>query len=83
MPIPALTPAHRPWRASGLRPALEALAAVALGRALRWREVARQRRALLALNDRMLKDIGISRAEAEQEARRPFWHDGIEPWRQG
>jgi uncharacterized protein YjiS (DUF1127 family) len=46
---------------------------------LRWHELARQRRALLALDDRMLKDIGISRAEAEGEACRPFWRVGIGP----
>lgn len=39
----------------------------------RWRERARQRRALLALDDRLLSDIGISRAEAEGEACKPFW----------
>ncbi len=38
-----------------------------------WRERARQRRALLALDDRLLSDIGIGRAEAGKEARRPFW----------
>ena len=35
--------------------------------------VRRQRRALLALDERMLKDIGISRADALQEGRKPFW----------
>lgn len=39
----------------------------------RWMEVARQRQQLAALDDRMLKDIGISRATAQSEARRPFW----------
>lgn len=38
-----------------------------------WRERARQRRALLALDDRLLRDIGVGRAEAEEEARRAFW----------
>lgn len=41
-----------------------------LARALEARE---QRRALLGLSDVMLKDIGISRADAEREAARPFW----------
>ena len=40
-----------------------------------WHERSRQRRALLALDDRMLKDIGISRAEARQEGRKPFWKE--------
>jgi uncharacterized protein YjiS (DUF1127 family) len=59
---------------------LQARAASGFARLLRWHELARQRRALLALNDHMLKDIGITRVEAEREARRPFWSDGIEPW---
>jgi uncharacterized protein YjiS (DUF1127 family) len=40
---------------------------------LEWHELAQQRRRLLALDDRMLKDIGISRADAVREAARPFW----------
>ena len=35
--------------------------------------VYRQRRALLAVDDAMLKDIGISRVDALQEGRKPFW----------
>ena len=35
--------------------------------------VYRQRRALLALDERMLKDIGISRADAIREGGTPFW----------
>ena len=36
-------------------------------------ERSRSRRALSALNDDELKDIGLSRADAYREARRPFW----------
>ena len=35
--------------------------------------VYRQRRALLRLDDAMLKDIGISRVDAIQEGSKPFW----------
>lgn len=35
----------------------------------RWR----QRRRLLELDDRMLADIGLSRQDALDEARKPFW----------
>ena len=42
---------------------------------LTWAEVSRQRRALLALSDDMLKDIGISRAQADIEGSKPFWRD--------
>lgn len=38
-----------------------------------WHERSRQRRALMKLDDRMLRDIGIARSEAENEARKPFW----------
>ena len=40
---------------------------------LRWQELPVQRRKLLELDARMLKDIGISRADAVREAKRPFW----------
>ena len=36
-------------------------------------DVARQRRKLLSLDERSLKDIGISRADAYREASRDFW----------
>jgi uncharacterized protein YjiS (DUF1127 family) len=48
---------------------------------MRWQELARQRRALAAMNDHMLKDLGLTRADALREAGRPFWDDGGEPWR--
>lgn len=32
-----------------------------------------QRRRLSTMDDRMLADIGVSRAEATAEARKPFW----------
>ena len=38
-----------------------------------WVERRRERRALLRLSDGMLKDIGISRLDAEQEFAKPFW----------
>jgi uncharacterized protein YjiS (DUF1127 family) len=38
-----------------------------------WSARARERRLLLALDDRSLKDLGLSRADARREAARPFW----------
>ncbi len=38
-----------------------------------WQERRRQRRALMSFSEHMLKDIGVSRADAEREATRPFW----------
>jgi uncharacterized protein YjiS (DUF1127 family) len=40
---------------------------------LGWHERACQRRALLGLDDRMLRDIGVSRAAAMAESQKPFW----------
>ena len=40
-----------------------------------WRERNQQRAALGELNDRLLKDIGISRGEAEREMRKRFWSE--------
>ncbi len=39
-----------------------------------------QRRALRQLDDTRLQDLGLTRAEAEAEAKRPFW-DAPETWR--
>jgi uncharacterized protein YjiS (DUF1127 family) len=39
-----------------------------------WHSIARERRALASLDDAMLKDIGITRADVDQETAKPFWH---------
>jgi uncharacterized protein YjiS (DUF1127 family) len=41
--------------------------------ALGWNERIRQRQALAELDDRPLRDIGISRAAAATEVSQPFW----------
>lgn len=38
-----------------------------------WYERYSQRHALLQLDEHLLADIGLTRAEAEAEARKPFW----------
>ncbi len=38
-----------------------------------WRERRRSRAALASFNDRMLRDIGITRADADYEMNKPFW----------
>jgi uncharacterized protein YjiS (DUF1127 family) len=40
---------------------------------LTWHERARQRRQLLTLNDHMLRDIGLTRADVLAESSKPFW----------
>lgn len=41
----------------------------------KWRQRARDRARLAALDDRMLADIGISRAEAQFLSDKPFWRE--------
>jgi len=38
-----------------------------------WIERIRQRRALAGLDERMLRDIGVTRVEAVRECEKPFW----------
>ena len=59
-------PADRP---AGIRPHLVAM----LARLREGYVVYRQRRALLRLDDALLKDLGISRVDALQEGNKPFW----------
>jgi uncharacterized protein YjiS (DUF1127 family) len=40
-----------------------------------WRRRARERAELAALDDRMLKDIGLTRADAEFLSDKPFWRE--------
>ncbi len=60
--LPALQP-------GGLIDALRA--AVALVRL--WHRRARERQQLARLDHRMLRDIGVARAEAARECDKPFW----------
>jgi uncharacterized protein YjiS (DUF1127 family) len=46
-----------------------------LRRILTWLERVRQRQALLALDDWVLKDIGLSRADVMREGDKPFWQE--------
>ena len=38
-----------------------------------WHERARQRHQLLSLNDHMLRDLGLTRADVMAESSKPFW----------
>lgn len=46
-----------------------------LERLQRWHQLRHERRQLWSLSDAALKDIGLSRADVEREASRPFWDD--------
>ena len=38
-----------------------------------WQDRSAQRRRLAMLDNRLLKDFGVSRCDAEAESRKPFW----------
>jgi uncharacterized protein YjiS (DUF1127 family) len=38
-----------------------------------WQQRTEQRRRLAQFDDRMLRDIGLSRADVEHETAKPFW----------
>ena len=65
---------HRPslattrWTANGF-------AIATVRRLLYWQERARQRRQLTSLDDRALKDIGLSRSDVAGESSKPFWRN--------
>ena len=44
-----------------------------LSRFLGWRERARSRHLLLQLDDRMLRDVGLSRSDVDRECNKHFW----------
>ena len=78
--VPAPRPMHFPdlfaefWGLF-LRPRISVLPALRRFSAMigEWRRRARSRRELLALDDHMLKDIGITRVDAQYEAAKSFW----------
>ena len=66
-------PLYRQASAPDLAAATGRLVGALLTELERWRARHRQRHALLRLDDHLLADIGLTRAEAEAEARKPFW----------
>jgi uncharacterized protein YjiS (DUF1127 family) len=61
-------------QAALLMAAMRAAWSLHLGQTLLlWLERYRQRRALGSLSDHMLKDLGMSRADAGQESGKRFW----------
>ena len=63
--LAGLTVRSRPWVVSRVGRIVDLV--------LTWHERARQRRHLRSLDNYMLRDIGLSRADVEGEAGKPFW----------
>lgn len=42
---------------------------------LTWQQRYELRQHLLAMDDRLLEDVGLNRAKAAREAAKPFWKD--------
>lgn len=69
--------AARPPHRIGIARRLLRLPVVLLELMLVWQERAEQRGRLRGMSDQMLKDIGISRADADREGSIPFWRSGL------
>ncbi|MBE8591271.1 DUF1127 domain-containing protein [Pseudomonas sp. MAFF 301449] len=46
-------------------------------RVARWQTLRHERQMLASMSDDALKDIGLSRADVEQETHRHFWEDPL------
>ncbi len=55
------------------RAVFSGLSRLALPPVARWWRIRRERQQLLELSDHMLRDVGLTRSQARQEAARPFW----------
>jgi uncharacterized protein YjiS (DUF1127 family) len=69
-----LQPAHLPaggvWKRRLVRPLARGLATLR-----EWRRRIRDRERLAGFDERMLQDIGLTRADAEFLSRKPFWRE--------
>ena len=54
-------------------PSLLPAAKAVVARVARWQDVRAQRKELSELDDRTLRDIGLTRADVAAEIRKPFW----------
>jgi uncharacterized protein YjiS (DUF1127 family) len=61
------------WPSRPVWQRLHALLARALDVLRIWQDRCRSRRTLRQLDDWLLQDVGLSRAVAAREARKPFW----------
>ena len=78
MTVMRFEPARRPLiklRRGRAKPAAVSAVSQAIAQMRKWRRRARERAELAALGDRMLADIGLTRAEAEFLVNKPFWRE--------
>jgi uncharacterized protein YjiS (DUF1127 family) len=66
-------PAAAPRAAASSARQVASLFQSVLDAILMWQDRERQRRALAGMSDHMLRDIGVSRADAVRESVKPFW----------
>ncbi|UAW98067.1 DUF1127 domain-containing protein [Halopseudomonas nanhaiensis] len=64
-------PAARPIACSWLL----TIPAYLLRKFRRWQRLSYERSLLGSMDHRMLRDIGVTPAEAEEESRKPFWRE--------
>ena len=69
----AHSPAFAGTVATSYQPARSQKRLAFLDTLLEWHSRAAQRRHLRELDARLLSDMGISRSDADQESRKPFW----------
>ncbi len=65
--------AYTPVPTQGFAERLIAGAVAFFNLLIEWQARENQRRHLMTLDDRLLRDVGISRADAEREFAKPFW----------
>ncbi len=70
-----IAPRHRlrQWPSAAAFRRLRQLPGRVVGLLREWRERSRSRSDLAKFDDRMLRDIGISRADVWHEINKPFW----------
>ena len=76
----ATTQFEAPWRrfspvAHGTRGAMNGIAGRVLATLREWRRRAHDRAELAKFDDRMLRDIGLTPADAEFLSSKPFWRE--------
>jgi uncharacterized protein YjiS (DUF1127 family) len=69
--LPRAAPQHLPRRIS--RRSLRHVLSLIRDTLRQWRRCRRERAELARLDDRMLRDIGITRGDVWQEINKPFW----------